>query len=224
MSNIDVTKTQVLRALDTSIFVLGQAIASCCTLKDASDTPKAFYVVAKHLPVIEQVITSARNQLKTGKDETEQIKELYPVLKHVADESCGQVRSIQNLFDTVAQDGENGTKMDCYALAVKGGDGKKVETLMVELLTNAILAAVEPLVSQEQIVILHGAWEETRRLPPSLEEDRDAGVVLNNSGSGNQFYHGGKGNQNHCSGGFQVNGDNQNAQYTYAEKHKADDI
>lgn len=220
MSSSEVSKQQALRALDTTIFVLGQAIDSCCIAEGASDIPKAFSIVAKHLPVIEQVFNSARNHLKSSKEETEQVKELYPAVKHVADEGCGQLRSIENLFDTVTQDGE---KMERYASAVKNSDGKKVETIMVELLTNASLMAVEPLVSQDDIKTLQGALEEMRKLPPSLEEDRSAGVVLNNSGSGNQFYHGGRGNQNHCSGGFQVNGDNQNAKYTYTEKSKADD-
>jgi hypothetical protein len=224
MSNVEVTKPQVVRAFDTAIFVLHQVIASCPLLKEASDTPKAIYVVAKHLPVIEQIFTSARTQLNSGTDETEQIKDLYPVMKHIADESCGQVRSLENLFDTVTQNSEYGTKIERYALAVKGGDRKKVETIMLELLTNASFAAVEPLVSQEHIMILQGALEEVRRLPPSLDEDRDPSVVINNSGPGNQFYHGGKGNQNHCSGGFQVNGDNQNAQFTYAEKPKTDNM
>ncbi|KAK7598590.1 hypothetical protein V3481_000213 [Fusarium oxysporum f. sp. vasinfectum] len=210
MSSSEVSKQQALRALDTTIFVLGQAIDSCCIAEGASDIPKAFSIVAKHLPVIEQVFNSARNNLKSSKEETEQVKELYPAVKHVVDEGCGQLRSIENLFDTVTQDGG---KMERYASAVKNSDGKKVETIMVELLTNASLVAVEPL----------GALEEMKKLPPSLEEDRSAGVVLNNSGSGNQFYHGGRGNQNHCSGGFQVNGDNQNAKYTYTEKSKADD-
>ncbi|KAL5617976.1 hypothetical protein FOVSG1_000198 [Fusarium oxysporum f. sp. vasinfectum] len=208
MSNPEVSKQQALRALETTIFVLGQAIESCCIAESAPDIPKAFSIVAKHLPAVEQVFSSARNHLKSSKEETEQVKELYPVVKHVSDEGCGQVRFIENLFDTVTQDGE---KMERYASAVKNGDGKKVETIMVELLTNASLVAVDPLVSQDNIETLQQALEEVKKLPPSLEGDRSAGVVLNNSGSGNQFYHGGRGNQNHCSGGFQVNGDNQNA-------------
>ncbi|KAF4340920.1 hypothetical protein FBEOM_5156 [Fusarium beomiforme] len=220
MSNSEVTKPHALRALDTTIFVLGQAIESCCIVKDASDIPKAFCTVAKHLPVVEQVFSSVRSVLKLSKEETDQMKELYPVIKHVADNGCGQLRSMENLFDAVIQDGE---KMERYASAVNNGDGKKVETIMVELLTNASLVAIEPLVSQEDIKTVQGALEEVKKLPPSLEEDRSAGVVLNNSGSGNQFYHGGRGNQNHYSGGFQVNGDNQNARYTYAEKPRADD-
>ncbi|KAF5686271.1 hypothetical protein FCIRC_2989 [Fusarium circinatum] len=220
MSTPEVSKQQALRALETTIFVLGQAIDSCCIAEDPPDVPRAFSIVAKHLPVINQVFSSARTYLKQSKDEAEEIKELYSDIKHVADSGCGQLRSIENLFDTVTQDGE---KMERYATAIKNGDGKKVETIMVELLTNTSLVAVEPLVSQDDIKILQGALEEVKKLPPSLEEDRSAGVVLNNSGSGNQFYHGGRGNQNHCSGGFQVNGDNQNARYTYEEKPRADE-
>ncbi|RGP72616.1 hypothetical protein FLONG3_6624 [Fusarium longipes] len=222
MSNAETTKPQVLRALDTTMFVLGQAMDSCAIDENASGIPEAFSVVAKHLEIVEQVLGSARTVLKSTKDESEQIKELYPVVKHVADESCGQLRSIENLFDTITQDGETGTKIERYAKAIKSSDGKRVETIMVELLTNASLVAIQPLVSQETIKNLQGALEEVKRLPPSLEEDRSAGVILNNNGSGNQFYHGGRGNQNHCSGGFQVNGDNQNAKYTYAEQSRAE--
>ncbi|KAI1022936.1 hypothetical protein LB503_000043 [Fusarium chuoi] len=217
MSNVEITKLQALRSLDTVIFVLGQAIDSCCINKDASGIPKAFCVLESYLLVIKQVFGSAHSALESRKDETEQMRDLYPVIKHVADEGCSQLRSIESLFDAVAQEGD---RLERYASAVKNGDGKRVETIMVELLTNTVLVAVEPMVSQEQIDALKGALEDAKRLPPSLEEDSKTGVVLNNSGSGNQFYHGGRGNQNHCSGGFQVNGNNENARYTYAEKPK----
>ncbi|KAF5984632.1 hypothetical protein FCOIX_2521 [Fusarium coicis] len=220
MSNPEVSRQQALRALETSIFVLGQATDSCCIAEDAIDVPRAFFIVEKHLPVVERVFSSVRTYLKQSKEETEQTKELYSVIKHVGDGGCGQLRSIEHLFDTVTQDGE---KMERYASAVKSGDGRKVETIMLDLLTNVSLVALDPLVSQDNIETLHGALEEVKKLPPSLEEDRSAAVVLNNSGSGNQFYHGGRGNQNHCSGGFQVNGDNQNARYTYADKAKANE-
>ncbi|RKK31548.1 hypothetical protein BFJ66_g15798 [Fusarium oxysporum f. sp. cepae] len=220
MSNPEVSKQQALRALETTIFVLGLAIESCCIAEGNPDIPKAFSIVAKHLPVAEQVFSLARTYLKQSKEETEQVRELYPVVKHVADESCEQLRSIENLFDTVTQDGE---KAERYVSGVKSGDGKKVETIMVELLTNASLMAVEPLVNQDNVKTLQGALEEVKKLPPSLKEDRSVGVVLNNSGSGNQFYHGGRGNLNHCFGGFQVSGDNRNARYTYAENPKSDE-
>ncbi|KAJ3540076.1 hypothetical protein NM208_g5217 [Fusarium decemcellulare] len=219
MTSAETIKPQVLRALDTAIFVLGQAAESCGTIEEAADIPKAFYVVAKHLPIVAEVFGSIRARLKSI-EETEQITARYPIINHVADESCRQVRSVQNLFDTVTRDAEGSTKMQRYATAVKNGDGKKVETLMVDLLANTGLATVDLSVSEEQIAVLEKAQEEVKNLFPSLEEKDIANVVVHNSGPGNQFYHGGKGHQHYCSGGFQVNGDNQHASYTYAEKAK----
>ncbi|KAF5554737.1 hypothetical protein FNAPI_6333 [Fusarium napiforme] len=220
MSKVEITKLEALRALDTVIFVLGRAIHSCCIGEDASGIPKAFCVLENYLLVTKQVFISGQSVLESRKDETEQMRELYPIIKHVADEGCLQLRAIQRLFDAVTQEGD---KLERYTSAVRNGDGKKVETIMLELLTNTTLVAVEPIVCQEHIEALQRALEDVKKLPPSLEEDRSASVVLNNSGPGNQFYHGGRGNQNHCSGGFQVNGDNQNATYTYTEKAKANE-
>ena len=216
-----VTKPQVLRSLDTFLFVHGQEVDSCCLEEGSSDIPQAFHVVSKHLAITGDIFGSVRTQLKATNEETEQMKEKFLVIKQVADDGCAQLRALEILFDTMTQEG---SKMERYASAVKGCDGKRVETIMVELLTSMGLIAVEPFVSQEETKRLLEVLDEVKRLPPSLEEDRTAGIVLNNSGSGNQFYHGGKGNQNHCSGGFQVNGDNQNARYTYAEKSKVDEI
>ncbi|KAJ4009563.1 hypothetical protein NW752_009156 [Fusarium irregulare] len=214
------TKPQVLRSLDVVLFVHSQAVDSCSLDEGSLDIPQAFYAVSKHLPIVGEIFRSVKSQLRGSTEETEQTREMYLAIKQVADDGCAQLRALDFPFDTMTQEGN---KMERYASAVKSCDGKKVENIMVELLTSISLIAVEPFVSQEEKKRLLEGLEEVKKLPPSLEGDRAAGIVLNNSGSGNQFYHGGKGNQNHCSGGFQVNGDNQNARYAYAEKSKVDE-
>ena len=123
MYSAAVTKPQVLRSLDTVLFVHGQAVDSCCLEEGSSDVPQAFHVVSKHLPIAGDIFGSVKSQLKATNEETEQTKEMYLVIKQVADDGCAQLRALEILFDTMTQEGK---KMECYASAVKGCDGKKL--------------------------------------------------------------------------------------------------
>lgn len=87
---------------------------------------------------------------------------------------------------------------------------------MIDLLDAASLVAISPFVAQDQITTLQGARREVKRLPPSLMDEMPrVHASVTNNGSGSQFYHGGRGHMNHCSGGLQVTGDNQGARYSY---------
>ncbi|CEI60340.1 hypothetical protein FVEN_g6500 [Fusarium venenatum] len=220
MPSAEATKSQAARALKTTLFVLDQA--ECSLPENASDPPAAFLFVTKHLPVARELFVSVMTRLEPGSEETAQMAKMYPVIELVADESCKRLRAIESLFDAIKQDYQSGTKNKHYAAAVQRGDGNKIENIMVDLLTSISRVVVEPFVSSEEIERLHEVLEEAKKLPPSLVDDPSAGIHVNNNSSGTQFYHAGNGHQHNCSGGFQVNGDNQNASYTYAEKTKAD--
>ncbi|KAK7422691.1 hypothetical protein QQX98_001479 [Neonectria punicea] len=224
MSSVETTKTQALRQLETATFVLSRAIESCGTVGDNADIPKAFPAVGKRLPLLAEILRSIQAHLKSTTAEADQTKDLYPDIKQLADECYQQIPHLQALFDTISTTEDSIKKIEQYRKAVQGGGGKRVEKVMIDLLDGVSLVAVEPLVSEEQIKMLQEALDEMKKLPPSLaDEDPSGGTVLYNYGPGNQFYHGGKGHQNHCSGGFQVTGDNSGARYTYAEKPKEKD-
>ncbi|KAK6713566.1 hypothetical protein SNK04_004531 [Fusarium graminearum] len=222
MSSIETTKPQAIRAIETTLFTLDQTQSSCSLPEGISSIPEAFVVVARSLPVTRELFRSVKAQLEPNQEETDQMVQMYPIIKQVDNESCKQLRSIQDLFDIIKQDKHSEANLEHYALAVKRSGGKKVETIMEELLTTISDVVVEPLVTPKEMERLREVFEEVKRIPPSLRDDLPASIHLTNTGSGNQFHNSGKGNQNNCSGGFQVNGNHQNSQFSYAEKSKED--
>lgn len=217
----EITKTQVLRCIRDTLFALGKAAESCGTLSKDPDLPKAFSVVAKHLPLTVAVFTSLNTYLKSISEDKEdrKLRDMYPVIKEVTKDGYDHVRSLEDLFETVTHSDDDAyVKLTSYRSAVQINGGKRVEKVMLDLLNGAALVSQEPFVTQEQIQALQEALQEVKKLPPSLDDALESSVVMNHSGSGSQFYHGGKGHQDICSGGFQVTGDNHSATYNYTEK------
>ncbi|CAG9982112.1 unnamed protein product [Clonostachys byssicola] len=212
----ETTKGQVLRSLRDAISSLKETTATCCNaIQENSDLHEAFLVVSRHLPCLLNTFTTIETHLKSQTEEIPEIKEMYPDIRLVADEYRNPVRSIEDLFESVkGVKGEERTKR--YRAAVQECNDRKVEGVMLDLLERAIDIAQAPLVSDEQIEQLRNALAEIRKLPPSLEDVTTGGFTMINHGSGNQFYHGGKGSMNYSSGGLMVTGDNHNAHYSYS--------
>lgn len=217
----EITKSQVLSCIPYTLFALGKAAESCGTISEVPDLPKAFSVVAKHLPLTAAVFTSLNTYLESVSEDKEdqKLRDMYPVIKEVTENCYNHVRSLQDLFESARQSVDDAqVKLTSYRSAVQANGGRMVENVMLDLLNGVALVTLEPFVAQEQTQALQEALQEVTKLPPSLDDALGAGVVMNHSGSGSQFYHGGKGHQNICSGGFQVTGDNRGATYNYTEK------
>ncbi|KAJ5822597.1 hypothetical protein N7447_004937 [Penicillium robsamsonii] len=221
MPGHEITKAHALRQIRKTLSALKTAAESCGTVIGATDLPQAFSVVAQRIPLSVDIFTSLDTYLDSvGEDkDNQELKDMYPVVKEVADACSHHIESLEVLFETVAQSDKNTQdKLTSYREAVQYNGGRLLEKVMLDLLRDTALVCVEPFATQEQIQELQAALQELQEISPSLKDALGAAVVMNHSGSGNQFYHGGKGHQNICSGGFQVTGDNHNAHYTYTEK------
>ncbi|KAM0558081.1 hypothetical protein ACHAPJ_005248 [Fusarium lateritium] len=214
MPGVEILKGQALTTLANTVCNLGRAMEACGTVDDVSKLPPAFTAMVKSLPPIEKVLSSLQTTLDNPCTEEQAIKK-YVTIKQVASECDDETQYIEVLCGIAfsSTDWKEG-----YRKVVKLSGGKRVEQAMSNLLQSASRAAEEAFLSKEQVNVLHKLLDEVNQLPPSLEEETRTGVTLNNSGPGNQFYHGGTGHQHPCFGGFQVAGENHHANYSYAAK------
>ncbi len=207
------SKVQVLRSLNNAIQVFDGVAETCGTVEDAADLPKAFPVVIGHLPRIATTFKAIKSHITEAGQDAGDDRKMYYAIKQVADECHKQAAYLAELLDAVQSTDGTASKLERYREAVTNGGNEKLETVMKELLRSIFKVAKPPLVGEVEITELKAALDEVTRLPPSLSGDSGRNVVLRNYGKGNQFYHGGKGHQNHCAGGVQITGDNKDATF-----------
>ncbi|RTE71905.1 hypothetical protein BHE90_013709 [Fusarium euwallaceae] len=213
MTQNETTKSQVI----LSLMMLNPAFCLmtdfCCPIGEAANQLEAFSVVAKHLPAALAVFTSIETFLKSMPEETQDIKDNYTSIQQTADACRHQIPYLQALFEAVEK---SQNKAEEYRKAAQRVQGQPIERVMMDLLQAASIVAVSPFVAQDQITALQDALQEVKGIPPSLSDEVPSGsIILTNNGAGNQFYHGGRGHMNHCSGGLQVTGDNHGATYNH---------
>ncbi|KAI1414900.1 hypothetical protein F5Y13DRAFT_10067 [Hypoxylon sp. FL1857] len=201
----EITKEMVLRTLDDANYALKKAVNSCKADQDFSSLPEAFPVIAKHLPILSQTLESM-SQYLADSEETNEIKQRYAAICRLAEMCRKQAGYLQDIFIAIAANNAI-PKLEQYRKAVANSGGIRIESIIQNLLEQAVEVAVVPLVGDALIKELQGAREEVAALGPSLKEDPKEMMTLNNYGEGNQFYHGGTGHQNHCAGGIQITGD-----------------
>ncbi|RSL60570.1 hypothetical protein CEP53_005408 [Fusarium sp. AF-6] len=197
MAEKEATRSQVLMSLAMLNPALRRMAKLCPPIGDAPNQLEVFSVVSRHLIPLVDVFNSIEEQLDSIAEETDQISKTYTVLNQAAVACCGRIQYLQQLFETVDR---SQNKIADYRNAVETGQGKPLEIVMKEMLQDASSAAIPPLVSEEHIAALEDALQQIKKLPPSLgDEYQSSRVILHNHGAGNQFYHGGRGNMNHCS-------------------------
>ncbi|KAL6829144.1 hypothetical protein J3E69DRAFT_229755 [Trichoderma sp. SZMC 28015] len=201
----DGNKAQVTKSLSAAAYVLERTAESWANIQQISGLPEALYVVGKTLPNLPILLKSLESSIKNS-EETKEVKDKYAAASQFAELSQQQAKYFNLIHDAVATS-DSYNKGKEYRAAAKKSGGTAIEAIMKDLLQRAKgLAAV--LVTDEDLKSrLQEAYEEVAKLEPSLAEDPKGHVSLENYGAGNQFYHGGGGNQNHCSGGNQYTGD-----------------
>ncbi|KAI4861170.1 hypothetical protein F4820DRAFT_434583 [Hypoxylon rubiginosum] len=199
------TKAQVIRALKTATYNFTNAVNSCNDIQDIADLPEAFSVISKHLPVVSQTLNLMSQNLENG-EETPEIKEKYTAVYQLAEMCREQADYLQDIFAAVTAVEGATERLEQYRDAVNGADDTRIESAMQNLLKQAVNVATVPLVDEDLVKQLQIARQEVAALRPSLKEDNKGRVMLINKAGGTQFYHGGKGHQNHCSGGIQITG------------------
>ncbi|OTA86001.1 hypothetical protein M434DRAFT_15977 [Hypoxylon sp. CO27-5] len=200
-----VKKDQVIRTLDNATYALSGALGQCTADQDFTGLGDAFPVVAKRLPILLQTLESMKVSLGNA-EEKEELKKKYKAVSQFAEVCRSQAGYFQDIFAAIAVN-DSVPKLEHYRNAVADADGARIESVMRKLLDQAVDVAAAPLVSDDLIEKLEHAQDEVAALGPFLKDDHRGSTTLNNYGGGSQFYHNGNGNQNHCSGGVQVNGD-----------------
>ncbi|KAI0597074.1 hypothetical protein F4775DRAFT_265248 [Biscogniauxia sp. FL1348] len=201
----EITKEHVLRTLDNAIYGFKKPVTSCKD-KDLSGLPEAFPVVAKHLPLVHKTLKHIQNYL-ANHDKTKATRGKYKHICQFAETCQKQAGYIEDIFVAVTAAKDPDQARDRYRSVVVKAKGARIESVLQDILKEAMNVADAPLVDDKLIDRLQKAQTEASELKPSLNEDYTGLVTLNNYGEGSQLYHGGRGNQNHCTGGVQVTGD-----------------
>jgi len=201
----EITKGRLLGSLDDATRALQRAVASCAAVQDVKGLPEAFPVVANRLPILPRLLESIEMYLKSGQESNE-TKEKYSAVHQLAEECRTQARYLEDLFGAVTATKHDMPAMERYRKAVSDGEGMRIESVLKDLLEQAIDVAVEPFVGDDVNKELQETLNEIAALKPSLKEQAGGHTTLNNYSSGNQFQHSGQGDQNHCSGGIQITG------------------
>ncbi|KAK3302954.1 uncharacterized protein B0T15DRAFT_538641 [Chaetomium strumarium] len=203
-----ITKSQLLRLIDDAAYALKKTEKSFNT-DNANDgfngLPDAFPAVAKRIPVLSKALASVEAYIG-DREETQEVKEKYQDIRKLAKACQRDAGYLQDLFSAVTESNEDAPKLKRYRQAVEDLNGKRIETVGKELLEMALDTLAPPLVDAELVKELQDAVEEISKLKPSLKDEPKGAVTLINHGSGSQFHHGGKGNQNQCLGGVMVTG------------------
>ncbi|KAF4994525.1 hypothetical protein FGRMN_5734 [Fusarium graminum] len=211
MSEAAMLRHQAIGKLNTIGASVRRAIDICGTTKNTSRFPPAYAGVVEALPPFGNFLSSLDGSLQEPSADAQAV-ERYRAIKGAASDCVDNAQYIEDLLQMFAYAGD--WKRE-YQREVANGKGKLLEQAWKDLLTSAKHVAKDVHLGEEQSMLLQGLLEEANKLPPSLAEEAKSNVTLNQYGEGNQFYHGGRGDQNSCNGGQMITGRNDHAEYSY---------
>jgi len=157
--------------------------------KDAKGQPEAFRQVAARLPLVIEILRSAKERA-LALDDTAQ-EALEPIL-----ESCkAKAENLNKIFQKVIRKDDD-KWFDRYKKALGTlGKGDKVESLMEGILKDTQLLAYEKLMgiaTETQAKELEEGIKEMKEMPSSLPEETGS-LNQKHSGSGDNIAHSGSG-------------------------------
>ncbi len=147
--------------------------------------PEAFREVATRLPIVRDILDSAKQNI--GKGDTNENS--YKAAKNVVEDCQSKAQNLEKLFQSVIPaDGASRAKRYLSAVRILG-KGNRVETLMKGMLVDLQLLAIKYGMVTEtdtQEKELARAIEEVAALQPSLPEHAtdETGFTATHSGSG----------------------------------------
>ncbi|KAG9242418.1 hypothetical protein BJ878DRAFT_170387 [Calycina marina] len=157
--------------------------------KDANGQPEAFRKVATRLPLVIEILRSAKERALTLDDIAQEA--LEPIL-----ESCkAKAENLNKLFQKVVRKDDDKC-FDRYKKALRTlGKGDKVESLMEDILKDTQILVYEKLMgiaTETQAKELEAGIKEMEEMPSSLQEETEM-VTQNHHGSGNNNANTGRG-------------------------------
>ncbi|KAL5083045.1 hypothetical protein Trisim1_002241 [Trichoderma cf. simile WF8] len=200
----DANKAQVAKSLSTAAFILERTADSFASIQEINGLPEALYTFGKTIPILPIFLKSLESSILNGENELE---EKYATAYQFAELCQKEAKYFDAIFDAIASTDRYSNKQEKYLIVAENWGRRPIETVWKDLLLRAIGFAAEFEIDDEIKPSLQAAFDEMVKVNPSLAEEEKKGVVITNHGDGTQFYHGGKGNQNHCTGGIQCTGD-----------------
>lgn len=201
----DGSKAQATRSLSVAAFVLERTADSWANIQQIIGLPDALYVVGKALPILPIILKSLESSIKNG-EETKELNEEFTAAYQFAELSQQQAKYFDAVFDAVSTADHHYTKEEKYRSTAEKYGGTAIEAVLKDLLQRATNLAATLVTDEDLKSSLQSTYDEVAKLKPSLVKSPKGHVSLKNYGEGNQFYHGGVGHQNHCSGGNQNTG------------------
>ena len=193
----------------SAILNIADAIADIYkTIKDIHGLPEAFSVVNGRLPIVKDILESTKRHIDAVQDEA-----VCKGIKHIVVQCEMSTKMLNEIFEKVKPD-DGAWKVERYWKAVKAkGKGHKVETLMADILVDIQLLDSQHgmnTATEDQQKEIMAAIKELSEVQPSVpdSEFHEAGVTMNQSGSGTQQYTA-KGNVYSSGGGKQFNAERQ---------------
>ena len=147
--------------------------------------PEAFREVATRLPMVHDILDSAKQNIMEG----DTSKDSYKAAKNVVEGCQSKAQKLEKLFQKVIP-ADDASRAERYLLAVKTmGKGNRVETLMKRLLEDLQLLAIkQDMVTESgtREMELARAIKEVAALQPSLPEHAtdEPAFIATHSGSG----------------------------------------
>jgi uncharacterized protein YoxC len=157
--------------------------------KDAKGQPEAFRQVAARLPLIIEILRSAKERA-SALEET-----ALEALEHTLESCKAKAENLKKIFQKVIRKDDD-KWLDRYKKALSTlGKGDKVECLMEGILKDTQLLACEKLMgiaTEAQVKGLEEGIQEIKEMPSSLQEVTGS-VTQNHHGSGNNNANTGRG-------------------------------
>lgn len=178
---------------------------------DASGLPKSFHDVVARLPLVQSTLEAAAAGI-AGEEEAgdnpasaQSRAALTKVLESCKDKAAALSKVLQAVMPTAGA-----KRMERYFKALKTiPNADKVENLMDGILRDLQVLTVNQAVNAPMRLQIKQLIEAIDRLQVERPDDRSRApaVTLYSSGSGSQYVHSGRGDQNMVSGyGVQING------------------
>jgi hypothetical protein len=193
----------VIRLIGGTIYSLQTIAETCSNIDDTKDLPQAFHGVAKRLPLVQQVLVTAKSHIFKSNTDKEQSQDLKAAVQICKDKAI----QLEEIFCEVLRKSDT-PRIERYRKVA--GRGERVEGLMKVILKNVLALIREPTLKEAigaQVEDLQKALEEVSAIQPSLPDDETSQYTFTNHGSGWMNVNTGTAPQNNNnSSGNQFNG------------------
>lgn len=218
---------RIIRRINRPVSAISKVISLFAESESQLDLPPAFRTVAKYLPLTSHILFCMKDELEgTNPDEeTDESRRSRGIIADNLDSFRDLTDSLEDYYESVMPaDGEDTAQcLGRYRKAVGDSNGERVECIM-EKLVDCFIQVLEDVTfsktekeSDTLLDQLHEANREIRKVPASLDEEKQKQYLFNNKDRAVMPIHMGKGDiQSHIGSGPGFNGNASNNRFDSA--------